>query len=194
MELINLQFVYDDVEDRLLLRIAAANNGSEQELRAWLSRRFIGNFWSALQRGLAVQMTLTHPGAAHASAELIGMAHRSAIDTLTLHGAFADRFRSDLLPHSDLAVPFLVAEAKFHIVANEPMRINFLPVEGSGLEITFDDTELHGFCTLLMESVQAAQWHIALQLESAWDDVHSQDSPAESGFDAPIKGMPPRLN
>ncbi|MES2830715.1 MAG: hypothetical protein V4695_01830 [Pseudomonadota bacterium] len=194
MELINLQFSYDDVEDRLLLRIAASENDSAHELRAWLTRRFITSFWGALQRALAVQMTLVHPGAAHASAELIDMAHQSAIDTLALNGAFGERFRSDLPPHSALAAPFLVVEAKFHIVAKEPMRINFLPSEGAGIEIAFDDTELHGFCSLLLQSIQASQWDLPLQLDSAWEEGKVEDGGVETGFDAPVAGTSRLLN
>jgi len=194
MELINLQFAYDDIEDRLMLRIAATENDSQHELRAWLTRRFVTSFWAALQRALAVQMTLAHPGAAHASAELIDMAHQSAIDTLALHGAFGDRFRSDLPPHSELTVPFLVTEAKFHIVAKEPMRINFLPADGLGIEIAFDDTELHGFCSLLLRSVQASQWDLPLQLDSAWEEGKVEDGGAESAFDAPVAGASRLLN
>lgn len=194
MELMNLQFVYDEIEDRLLLRIAAAENDGEHELRAWLTRRFVTSFWAALQRALAVQMTLAHPGAAHASAELVDMAHQSAIDTLAVHGRFADGFRSDLTPHAELSAPFLVTEAKFHIVVREPMRINFLPAEGAGLEITFDDTELHGFCSLLLHSIQACQWDLPLQLDRAWDETQSEDGGTEISADVPPAGASRLLN
>lgn len=194
MELSNLQFTYDDVEDRLLLRIAATDNEIERELRAWLTRRFITSFWAALQRSLAVQITLVHPGAAHASAELIDMAHRSAIDTLALHGAFGDFEQRDLSPHAELAAPFLVTEAKFHIVVKEPMRINFLPAEGAGIEIAFDDIELHGFCTLLLQSVQAAQWDLPLQLDRVWEETKAQDGSAEGGPEVPPSGASRLLN
>lgn len=169
MELNNLQFLYDDSQDRLLLRIAATDDGAEHELRAWMTRRFVASLWSAVQRSLAVQVTLVHPEAVHASQELIDMAHQSAISTLTSHGAFGNQFRSDLPPHAGLANPFLVAEAKFHIAAQEPMRINFLPAEGAGVEIAFNEVELHGFCTLLQQAVSAAGWDAPLLLEGAWD-------------------------
>ncbi len=194
MELINLQFEYDDIEDRLLLRVAATEKEQQVELRAWMTRRFVTSFWAALQRALAVQMTLAHPGAAHASAELVDMAHQSAIDTLALHGAFGDGFRADLSPHAELAAPFLVTEAKFHIVVNEPMRINFLPADGVGLEIAFDDTELHGFCSLLLQSIQTSQWNLPLQLERVWDGDKADDSSGEIALGASGSGPTRLLN
>ncbi|MBC7413860.1 MAG: hypothetical protein H7327_02875 [Herminiimonas sp.] len=168
MELNQLQVVYHEPEDRLLLRVAATDEGEAHELQAWLTRRFVGNLWAAMQQALGVQVTLTHPDAAHASAELIDMAHQSALSALSSHGGFGDRFQPDLEPHASLSAPILVSEAKFHIAANMPMRINFLPAEGIGVEIAFTDTELHGFCTLLQAAVETASWEMPLYLESAW--------------------------
>ena len=192
MELNHLQFIYDEPQDRLLLRIAATDDGTQHELRAWLTRRFIASLWVAVQKALAMQVTLAHPAASHASAELIEMAHQFALDKLTEHGAFGDNFRNDLPPHAALANPFLVAEAKFHIAAQEPMRVNFLPAEGLGIEIAFNDVELHGFCTLLQQAVMTAQWDVPLQLESAWDDASHEHG--ETGFDMPLQVAPRLLN
>lgn len=175
MELNHLQFSYDEAQDRLLLRIAATEEGIVHELRAWLTRRFADSLWLAVQRALAMQITLAYPQAAHASAELIDMAHQSALGQLAENGAFSHRFRDDLPPHAALTTPFLVAEAKFHIAAQEPMRINFLPSEGLGIEIAFNDVELHGFCTLLQQAVTFARWDVPLQLNSAWNE-RAQDT------------------
>ncbi len=179
MELNQLQIVYQESEDRLLLRVAATDEGQAHELQAWLTRRFVGSMWAALQQALGVQVTLAHPDAAHASAELIDMAHQSALDQLSSAGGFGEGFAEYLTPHAGLAVPFLVAEAKFHIAANAPMRINFLPAEGAGVEIAFTETELHGFCTLLQAAVESAAWETPLYLESAW--AGASDPMSDSG-------------
>ena len=192
MELNHLQFVYDDAQDRLLLRIAATENGATHELRAWLSRRFVSNLWAAVQKALTVQLTLVHPGAMHASAEMIGMAHQSALDALAITGAFGDSFGAALPPHAALAEPFLIVEAKFHVTANEPMRINLLPKDGAGIEIAFDQTELHGFCTLLQQGVHAAGWEQPLLLESAWAGAPSDTD--DSALDAARPDSPRLLN
>jgi hypothetical protein len=193
MELSNLQFEYDDIEDRLLLRIAAVDETTEHELQAWLTRRFIGSLWTAVQRALAVQVNLVHPDAAHASAELIDMAHQSAITTLDSHGGFGSQFRGDLPFHSELATAFLVMEAKFHIAGEEPIRINLLPSSGSGIEIAFNETELHGFCTVLHKAVQEAGWDMPLQLESAWSSSGKTEK-SETSYDAPVKNGARLLN
>ena len=182
MELSQLQLVYQEPEDRLLMRVAATDEGQAHELQAWLTRRFVGSMWAALQQALGVQVTLTHPDAAHASAELIDMAHQSALDTLSSAGGFGERFSESLPPHAGLAVPFLVAEAKFHIAANAPMRINFLPAEGAGVEIAFTETELHGFCTLLQAAVETAGWEVPLYLESAWTGASDAASETSTGI------------
>ena len=184
MELNQLQIVYHEPEDRLLLRVAATDDGLAHELQAWLTRRFVANLWAAMQKALGVQVTLTHPDAAHASAELIDMAHQSALDTLSSGGGFGERFCEYLTPHAGLALPFLVTEAKFHIAANAPMRINFLPEAGAGVEIAFSETELHGFCTLLQAAVESASWEMPLYLESAWADA--SDAPGDSAADSAL--------
>ena len=107
------------------------------------------------------------------------MAHQSALDELCSAGGFGERFCEYLPPHAGLSVPFLVTEAKFHIAANAPMRINFLPAEGAGVEIAFTETELHGFCTLLQAAVESAAWEMPLYLESAW--TAASDPLAETG-------------
>lgn len=185
MELNQLQIVYHEPEDRLLLRVAATEDDRAHELQAWLTRRFVSNMWTAIQQALGVQVTLTHPDAAHASAELIDMAHQSALSTLNSSGDFIEGFRGDLTPHAGLATPFLVAEAKFHIAANEPMRINFLPAEGAGVEIAFTETELHGFCTLLQAAVEGASWEMPLLLESAWSAASGALGEVGAGSMAP---------
>ena len=182
MELSQLQIVYHEPEDRLLLRVAATDEGRAHELRAWMTRRFVGSMWAALQQALGVQVTLSHPDAAHASAELIDMAHQSALDTLSSAGGFGERFSESLPPHAGLAEPFLVTEAKFHIAANAPMRINFLPAAGAGVEIAFTETELHGFCTLLQTAVETAGWEMPLYLESAWTGASDLTSESASGM------------
>lgn len=185
MELNQLQIVYHEPEDRLLMRVAATEDGEAHELQAWLTRRFVTNMWAAMQQALGVQVTLAHPDAAHASAELIDMAHQSALDTLSSRGDFTEGFRTDLTPHAGLAAPFLVSAAKFQIAADAPMRINFLPLEGAGVEIAFTETELHGFCTLLQAAVESAGWEMPLYLQSAWAAASDPLSDTGSGLMVP---------
>lgn len=192
MELKHLKFFYDDAQDRLLLRIAASEKECRHELRAWLSRRFVANLWSTMQKALEMQVTLIRPDATHASAELIDMAHQNALQTLESLGAFGTDFENDLPPHADLAMPFLVREAKLHIAPDGPMRINFLPQEGVGIEIAFDQTELHGFCTLMQQAVSAAGWDQPLQLASAWDGLG--ESTGDTNFDRPVTRVQRLLN
>ena len=185
MELNTLQFFYDDAQDRLLLRIAVIDNGAAHELRAWLTRRFVPQLWSAMQQALVTRVSLARPDAVHASTELIDMARQSAIRTLTSHGAFGTGFRTDLPPHAECASAFLVAEAKFHVAAEGPIRINFLPAEGSGFELTLDDTEFHGFFSLLQQTVPVTGWDQPLTLEGAWNDDATGNGPLKDGHSLP---------
>jgi len=166
MNVHQLQLTFDTVEDRILFRATFLDeSGGLQEIRAWLTRRIVCNLWPGIVRALESQITLDKPQASHAKAEIIGMAHEESIAQFAAAGSFAAPFENAAQRFFPLGeMPLLISGARFTLHANQPLRIDFSPAQGSGFEIAFTPALLHGFCKLLQDAVKAAQWEIELAL------------------------------
>lgn len=111
MDLHQLQLSYQAEDDRILLRVSfKADDGTLQEIRAWLTRRLARNLWLGIIRALQTQVTLNAPLAAHASAEIVGMEHQASV--AEIQGS----------PIGE--APILVSAAHFRMNVNQPLRIN----------------------------------------------------------------------
>jgi hypothetical protein len=159
MTLNQLQLSYQVDQDRILLRASYTGKDSPlQEIRAWLTRRLVNNLWPGIVKALETQVTLDQPQAAHAKAEIIGMAHQTTMAEITSRGDFAKPFNTEVQNYPAGETPILVNTAHFTLKARQPLRINFTPAQGSGFEIAFSPPLLHGFCTMLKDVVKSAQW------------------------------------
>jgi hypothetical protein len=165
MELHQLQVTYQQDEDRLLFRASfKAENQSLHEVRAWLTRRLLRNLWPGIIKALETQVTLNQPLAAHAKAEIVGMEHQASVIQSAARGDFKTPFSATAQGFPIGQAPILVTAVHFNISANKPVRINFAPSQGQGFEVGFTPEVLHGFCDLLRQAVQAAQWEVELKL------------------------------
>lgn len=168
MDLKQLQLAYQQNEDRLLLRASfKTEDDSLQEVRAWLTRRLVSNLWPGIVKALETQVSLNQPQAAHAKAEIAGMAYQDSIEKINARGDFGKKFKADAQVYPIGETPILVSAAHFAIAANKPVRINFTSAQGKGFEVAFTATILHGFCTLLQNAVKNAAWGLDLQLPGA---------------------------
>ncbi len=166
-----MQLTYQTGEDRILLRLSFhADQGALQEIRAWLTRRLVNNLWPGIIRALETQVKLDQPQAAHASAEIVSLAHQASISQIRAGGNFNTPFESAAGAWPSGEAPLLVHAAQFTIKAGQALRINFAPAQGYGFEVTFAPAMLHGFCTLLQEAVKTAEWGIDLRLPAAAGD------------------------
>ncbi|CAN5449231.1 hypothetical protein BH11PSE11_BH11PSE11_35460 [soil metagenome] len=165
MDLHQLQLTFHADEDRILLRASfKSKSGELQEMRAWLTRRLIGNMWPGVVRSLESQVRLERPHAAHASAEIVNLEHHASVSEIKAKGNFSTPFESTVGAFPADGAPMLVSAVRFTVNAGKPLRVNFTPAQGSGFEIAFSPTLLHGFCTLLQAAVRSAEWGIDLRL------------------------------
>lgn len=170
MDLHQLQLTYQADQDRLLLRVSfKAGDGSLQEIRAWLTRRLVRNFWPGTIKAMETQVRLSQPHAAHASAEIVGMGYQASVSQLKENGGFAAPFEASAQEYPLGEAPILVTAAHFHIDADQPLRIDFAQSESQGFEVAFTPAILHGFCTLLQDAVKQAEWDIELRLPGTAD-------------------------
>jgi hypothetical protein len=160
-----LQLTYRSEQDRLLLRILLTDQDQPpQEIRAWLTRRVVRQLWAGIVKGMETKIVLEQPLAAQAKAEIVGMQHQEAVSGSRERGEFAAPFREDAQSFPIGQEPILVNAAHFTLKAGEPLRINFTPAKGMGFEIAFQPPVLHSFCSMLQESVKAADWGLVLRL------------------------------
>lgn len=164
MELHQIQVIYRPDEDRLLCRASFKENDELHELRAWLPRRLVCNLWPAILQTLEKQVALEKPGAAHASADIVGMEHQASVDTIRGTGSFDAPYETEVAHFPLGETPILVDKVDLTIGAGQPVRMNLSAADGPGFEIGFTPTVLHGFCALMKDAVRQADWGVELEM------------------------------
>ena len=165
MNLHQLQATYQSHEDRILFRASfKAEDGTLHEVRAALTRRLVKNLWAGLIEGLETQVALERPQAAHARAEIVGLQHEACVSAMKEGGNFNNAYESVIEGYPLGEAAMLITTADLKIAPGQPFRINFASVEGKGFEIALTQPVLHGFCTLLKETVKNAQWDMTLAM------------------------------
>lgn len=168
MELHQIQVTYLAEEDRLLCRASfKAKDGGLQEVRAWLTRRLTRSLWPGIIDALETQVGLDKPQASHASADIVSMAHHASIEEIRESGSFGSAYATDIASYPLGETPILVNTVNFTLHAGEPIRMNVTPAQGYGFEIAFTQTVLHGFCSLLRDAVNKAEWDMELMMPGA---------------------------
>ena len=165
MELHQIQVFYNAAEDRLLCR--AAFKGDEdklQEVRAWLTRRLVRQLWPVTLQAMEKQVAMQKPEVAHASSDIVGMEYQNSVDAIRGSGNFDQPYQAKDASFPLGKTPILVHQVDFKIQAGQPIRMKLSPETGAGFEIAFTQTILHGFCSLLKNAVDQAEWGIELQM------------------------------
>lgn len=163
MDFHQFQLVHDVLEDRILLRLSFRDQDAAlHEVRGWLTRRMVRNLWPNLIEALETRVTLHQPGASYARSEIMQMEHQASLSEMTAAGSFSQSY-DDSAQHFPLgAMPLVICKVEFQISKDVPVRINFLPAQGQGFEVGFPVALLHGFCTMLQNAVQTAEWDMSL--------------------------------
>jgi hypothetical protein len=165
MHLHQFQMSYIAAEDRIMLRVSFHDEHQAlHELRAWLTRRMVSRVWPTILQSLQTQVTLDQPAAAHAKLEMVNMAHQASVSDMTAAGKFNTPYETEIDRFPLGETPIVVTHAHFNVKRNEPLRINFLPEAGPGFEIAFQPGLLHGFCKLLQNVVEQAEWDMDLSM------------------------------
>lgn len=171
MDLHQIQLSYLAEEDRLMFRVSF-KDGKEslQEIRAWLTRRFVRELWPGVLDAMRTQVALAQPAAAHASAEIVGMGHDASVLEIRKAGGFDTPFEAEAesFPFGEAAI--LITTAAFEVEADQPVRVSFISMEGGSFEVAFTETMLHGFCTLLQDAIKQSDWDMELVLPGTADD------------------------
>ena len=67
--------------------------------------------------------------------------------------------------------PLLLDSIKFHLQANAPFWIQFIPQTGGSIDLKLETHLLHGFCKLILDAEKKACWGLDLNLPGS-EEMH----------------------
>ncbi|MBF0629991.1 MAG: hypothetical protein HQL89_03235 [Magnetococcales bacterium] len=164
-----MQIVYSQITDRLLLRI---NTRDRQEFRFWLTRRFVKRLWPGLAQALARQV---RPEATHsplARAAMMDLMHQNAIS----QADFNTRFDQQIQTVPMGTEPILVAKARLTPMKSGVVMLTLQPETGQGVELALDPNLLHALCKLFQDALPQTDWDLKLQFGAATTDSDAESS------------------
>lgn len=145
-----LQVANDSVQDRLILRIATDSN---EEIRIFLTRRFLREVWPHLSRMLGSQL-------AHATTASAGAPdHEPA--------SFEQPFKEDNPTYPLGSTPLLASEVTFEGTGNDLTRLILREGRERSFSLNLTGELLQALCSMLRAASEQAKWDLALNYESA---------------------------
>ena len=144
-----LQVANDSVQDRLILRIATDSN---EEIRIFLTRRFLREVWPHLSRLLASQL-------AHAS---------ESADSASEHEAasFEQPFKEDNPTYPLGSTPLLASEVTFEGSTDNFTRLIFREGRERSFSLALNSELLQALCSMLRAASEQAKWDLGLNYQS----------------------------
>jgi hypothetical protein len=167
---INLK--YEAEQDRLLLRIRV---GVVEEVRLWLTRRYVAKLWPALIQVLAKSPRVSTQASPEARQAVMAFQHQDAVSR-------AD-FRHDYeegKPQAALGeAPLLVSGSRLELADPRQPVISFQTVHGKRVTINLNVETLHSFCRLVQQAGRAADWGLALEFAGDESVAEPGDAPPQ---------------
>ena len=149
MPIRQLQVANDSVQDRLVLRIATNNN---EEIRIFLTRRFLREIWPHLSRILARQLTVADvPMEASPN-------HEPA--------TFEQAFKEDNPTYPLGSTPLLASEVTFEGKGEEITRLIFREGRERSFALGLNGELLQALCAMLRAASEQAKWDLGLSYET----------------------------
>lgn len=145
MQIRQLQVANDQIQDRLVLRVATA---ADEEFRVWVTRRLLRTVWPHLAGLLRFDAPQTHAGSGEAP-------------------SFEKPFRDDKASYPLGAKPLLASEVSFDPLPDGQYRLTFREVRERSLQLNLNDELLQALCSMLRACSEKAQWDLALDYTSA---------------------------
>jgi hypothetical protein len=150
---INLK--YEAEHDRLLLRIRA---GEDEEVRLWLTRRYVSKLWPALFKVLEKSPRVSAQASPVARQAVVAFQHQDAV----ARADFKRGYEEGKPRAAQGEAPLLVNASRFKLTDPARPVLSFQTVEGKQLTINLNVETLHSFCRLLQQAARAADWGLTL--------------------------------
>lgn len=149
MQIRQLQVACDHLQDRLLLRVATQ---ADEEVRLWLTRRFLRDLWPHLA-GLLGQQPAPLPVVADAAP--------------TAAPSFEQAFRDYKATYPLGATPLLTSEIKFDTMSDGSFNLTFREGRERSFLLSLTPDLLQMLCAMLRAGAEQAQWNLALDYAQA---------------------------
>ncbi|MDA0704577.1 MAG: hypothetical protein O3A96_15280 [Proteobacteria bacterium] len=167
LQQINLKF--DAAQDRLLLRMRVG----EEEVRLWLTRRYIRLMWGALVKLLGQVPEVVAQPEPKARRAVIAFQHQAAVQ----QSDFKKKYEA-AAPQPELGpAPLLVTGSKLRMTEPKRPQIVFETDGGKAITVNLGMDTLHSFCRLVQKSVATAEWNMVLELEGKGSGEAPADAP-----------------
>ncbi len=172
MNIKQIQARYDEMQDRVLLRLSTSDDA---EFAFWFTRRFTRRFWGLLQKALEQDEPVRQQLDAEARKAVIAMRHEGFLQQNDFSKPFEEReYKRPLGPE-----PLLVTRADYK-PGIEPgtFTLSLHPQQGAGVDLGLNASLLHSICKLLIESVARSGWDITLGMpRAALEEVAAGNAP-----------------
>lgn len=159
MQIRQLQVAHDAVQDRLLLRIATQ---SREEIRVFLTRRFLRELWPGLAGPLAA------PAAS-------GPASPGESGNAT----FSEPFAEDNPTYPLGSAPLLASEATIDPLADGGCKLTLREGRERSINLNLTPDLLQALCAMLRATAGKAGWDLPLAYDQPAPPVPAPDTPAK---------------
>ena len=161
MQIRQIQVMSDNVQDRLVLRIATQ---ASEEIRVFITRRFLRELWPHL-----VGMLLDH---FNASPEF-PQASPSAAKAPTEEGATFEKPYSNDNPTFPLgSQPLLASEATVEAAGSGTVRLLLREARERSFNLNLNAELLQALCSMLRASAAQAHWDLSLEYGKPMPEQH----------------------
>lgn len=149
MQIRQLQVYCENIQDRLILRIATP---VDEEFRVYFTRRFLRELWPHLRAMLAGHLATTPPPAAV-----------SETPATQEHGpSFDEPFREDNPTYPLGTTPLLASEASLVATGPGMARLTVSEARERSLNINLNADLMQALCAMLRASAEKANWDLIL--------------------------------
>ena len=152
MQVRQLQVAHDSVQDRLVLRIGTQ---ASEEIRVFLTRRFLRELWPHLSVMLAGHLGVARPLATAPESQGGGSS------------TFAEPFREENPTYPLGSNPLLAAEATLEPAGDGLCRLILREMRERGVTLNLNAELLQALCAMLRAAAGQAGWDLALEHAAA---------------------------
>lgn len=166
MSIQQIQVAADILQDRLLLRVSTTTH---DEVRVFLTRRFLRELWPHLARELVLHDAVPSPQAAQAVADPPPPPD------------FSQPFKNEQATFPLGSTPLLASEAAMEALSDGSRRLTFREQNERSFALSMNADLMASLCSMLRAGNQRLQWDLPLD--------YSQLPPTEPPVKAPAKRL-----
>jgi len=161
MSIRQIQARYDELQDRVLLRLSTKDDA---EFLFWFTRRFTRRFWGFLLKTLEQDEPVRQQSDAEARKAVMAMRHEDFVQQSNFSKPFEEKPYQRPLG----AEPILVARADYAPGAKPGIfTLSLRPQQGQGVDLGLTPSLLHSIAKLLLDAVAQTDWDLNLAMPSA---------------------------